>query len=126
MNMSLNRGRAASASTNRGRGRGRGKPGTNSTFTPFSNGQATDFHNTWTNQKSQQGKRGGSQKRNNRQINAMNHSLDELLPGSDDEIISLSRGKGQQTLDERAARFSAHANAKNVQYEEVRWCNHEE
>jgi hypothetical protein len=120
MNTSLTRGRAASVSINRGRGRGRPKAGSSSPFTAHTNGQAGEFDNSWPNYKGgQQGKRGIGHKRPNRQNNALNSSLDEMLPGSDDEIISQPRGKGQ-TLDERAARFSAHANAKKVHYEEVR------
>lgn len=120
MNTSLSRGRAASVSANRGRGRGRPKTGSSSPFTPHNNGQAGEIDNAWPNYKGgQQSKRGNGRKQPNRHNNALNYSLDEALPGSDDEFISQPRGKGQ-TLDERAARFSAHANAKKVHYEEVR------
>ncbi|KAH8550254.1 SAC3/GANP/Nin1/mts3/eIF-3 p25 family-domain-containing protein [Umbelopsis sp. PMI_123] len=123
MNTPPNRGRAASVAPNRGRGRGRAKTGSNNPFVGHSNGQAADADASWHNpQWSQLGKRGNNRKRPIRQNNnALNYALDDLLPGSDDEVITQSTIKTKtQTLDERAARFSAHANAKKVHYEELK------
>jgi hypothetical protein len=123
MNTPPNRGRAASAAPNRGRGRGRAKSGPNSPFVGHNNSQVGDGDPSWQNsQWSQQGKRGNNNR--NRPIrqknNALNYSLDDLLPGSDDEVISQTTTRSKaQTLDERAARFSANANAKKIHYEEV-------
>ncbi|KAI9285414.1 SAC3/GANP/Nin1/mts3/eIF-3 p25 family-domain-containing protein [Umbelopsis sp. AD052] len=124
MNTPPNRGRAASVAPNRGRGRGRAKSGPNSPFIGHNNGQAGDADPSWQNpQWSQQGKRGNNNR--NRPVqqrnNALNYSLDDLLPGSDEEVISQTTTRSKaQTLDERAARFSANANAKKIHYEELK------
>lgn len=121
MHSASNRGRAASIAPNRGRLRGRAKPGLQIPFNGHVNAQTADVDPS-RRKGQQQGKRGNNVGRSGpiRQNNALNHSLDELLPGNDDEYNPHSTSKVKsQTLDERAARFSAHANAKKVHYEEV-------